>query len=193
MQPLIEINLSEEFERRRRKNMPRKQVPAALGTAIAATIASLAVFYIFVTIQANQMGRAKTQLNAIAKTVQDANIYQTKYDSLRARAQALDAWHAARVAWARRWLQIANVTPEFVYLTEVLIEPVDANASTQHVVLRGRAFGAAGEGDVLRLVNNCKRAALFTNYFNSVTLASVTSEGTEKSFTVELQRSATAP
>jgi hypothetical protein len=193
MYSLIEINLSEEFERRRRKSMPRKQVPAALGAAIAVTIASLAAFYIFVTIQAGQVGRTKSQLQAIAKTLQDANTYQTRYDSLRARERALNAWHVARVAWASRWLHIANVTPEFVYLTEVLITPVDVNANTQRLVLRGRAFGAAGEGDVLRLVNNCKHAALLTNYFTSVTLASVTSEGAEKTFTVELQRSATAP
>jgi len=193
MHALIEINLSEEFERRRRKSMPRKQVPAALGAAIAITIASLAVFYIFVTIQAGRMGRTKSQRNAITKTVQDANTYQTEYDSLRARAQALDTWNAARVAWAPRWLHIANVTPEFVYLTEVLITPVDVNANTQRLVLRGRAFGTAGEDDVLRLVNNCKHATLLTNYFTSVTLASVASEGAEKSFTVELQRSATTP
>jgi len=193
MYPLIEINLSEEFERLRKKSMPRKQVPAALGIAIAVTIASLAVFYVFVYIQTGQLSRTKSQLSALSKSLSDAIAYQAQRDSLRTRAGALDAWHAARTTWAGRWLQLAQLTPEFVYLAEVLITPADPQANSQRLLLRGKAFGAAGESDVLRFVDNLKRASLFTNCFNSVTLASVTSEGTEKVFTLEVQRSATAP
>ncbi len=193
MHPLIEINLSEEFERLRKKAMPRKQLPAALGIAIAVTIASMAIFYTFVYIQTSQLSRAKLQLAALSKPLSDAIAYQAQYDSLRARASALDAWHAARVVWAARWLQLAQLTPEFVYLTEVLITPVDAQANSQRLLLTGKAFGAAGESDVLRFLDNLKHAAQFTNCFNSITLASVTSEGSEKVFTLELQRSDAAP
>jgi len=193
MHPLIEINLSEEFERLRKKNMPRKQVPAALGIAIAVTIASLAVFYTFVYIQTGELSRTKSQLSALSKPLSDAIAYQARYDSLRTRASALGSWHAARTVWAARWLQLAQLTPEFVYLTEVLVTPVDAQANSQRLLLRGKAFGTAGESDVLRFVDNLKRAPQFTSCFNSVTLAAVTSEGTEKVFTLELQRSAAAP
>jgi hypothetical protein len=193
MHPLIEINLSEEFERLRKKTMPRKQVPAALGFAIATIIGLLAVFYTFVYIQTGQLSRTKSQLSALSKPLGDAITYQARYDSLRARASALDTWHAARTTWAARWLQLAKLTPEYVYLTEVQITPVDAQANSQRLVLRGKSFGTAGESDVLRFVDNLKRATTFTNCFNSVTLASVASEKSEKVFTLEVQRGVPTP
>lgn len=186
--PLIEINFSEEFVRRVRKAAPRKHIPTALGIVIAAILIFLSVFYLFLFSREGALERNKAALDKLKGPSAEAEKLLTLQSRLQAQASVLDTWDAARLVLAPRWLQLARLAPDSLYLTHIELSGDDPSAGAQRLLLRGRAPGPAGETVILRFLASLKRDHLFTNTFPSIALAAVTTEQDEKVFAIELSR-----
>lgn len=188
--PMIEINFSEEFSRRLRKAAPRKHIPTALGIVITAVLVFLSVFYVFLFSREGTLSRNKAALNQLKSQTAESEQLQALHTRLQAQASVYDAWNATRLAVAPRWLQLARLAPDGLYLTHIELSGDDPRANAHHLLIRGRAAGPAGETVILRFLASLKRNALFTNAFSSIDLAAVATEQDEKVFAIELSRPA---
>jgi len=185
---LIEINFSEEFSRRIRKAAPRKHIPTALGVVIAAILVFLSVFYLYLFSREGTLSRNKAALEQLKGKAEESDQIQALHARLQAQASVFDAWEASRLTLAPRWLQLARLAPDGLYLTHIEFSGDDPHTYDQRLLLRGRAAGTAGETVILRFLASLKRDALFTNAFASITLAAVATEQDEKVFAIELSR-----
>ena len=186
--PLIDINLSDELQRLKKKSAPRKQMPMALAVIVVVTFATLAVFYTFVNVHSQRLASNKSALEKLQASFEETGKFQKLYDELRDKIAMLNGMQTRRVTWYKRWRALSELAPKELYLTEIILSHTDAVGEEQRLVLNGRAFGAGGEDVVLQYLDLLKQSPEFASVFPRVALASVHTEGNEKVFSIELTR-----
>ncbi len=186
--PMIEINFSEEFTRRARKAVPRKHIPTALGIVVAVTLIFLSVFYLFLFSREGALTRNRRALDSLKNQAEESDKFQKLQAALTQQAAVYDAWDAGRLALAPRWMQLARLAPDALYLNQIEFTSDDPRSGGQRLLVRGRAAGPAGETVILQFLAQLKRDAFFSNAFAAITLAAVATDGDEKVFAIELSR-----
>jgi len=89
---------------------------------------------------------------------------------------------------SEKWIELAKLTPNDIYITEISITPDDNNADSQNMTINARATGAVGESVVLLFLDKLKKCAAYTNTFNDITLSAVYSDNDEKVFSIILKK-----
>lgn len=189
-QNLIDINLSEEYVNWRRKQKPRTPLPVFIGIPLFVIILAYAVFYVIVYIRSERLNNMTQQYEQLKKPEEESVRIEKLNRALKQRADILQKCQSSWITWSDRWLEIARIIPDKVYLTTIDIKKtVPSRELLLH--MEGRAFGVADETAILRFHKRLKLSPLFSNEFSAVNLVSVTTEGNDKVFTIELRRAKT--
>jgi Tfp pilus assembly protein PilN len=186
---LIHINLSEEYESWQRKQKPRTPLPIFVGIPLFVIILSYAIFYVSVYIRSERLNDMTQKYEQLKEPEEESTRIEKLNAKLKERAAVVQACQTSWISWSDRWLEIARIIPDKVYLTSLEIRKA---LPTSDLLLRmeGRAFGVADETAILRFHQKLKLNPLFSNEFSAVNLVSVTTEGSDKVFTIELRKAA---
>lgn len=185
---LLEINFSEEYARRVRKAMPRKHVPTALGLVISGVLMFLAIFYVYLFLRQGNLERNRRALQQLRGRASEADGLLQLQERLEREAKVIEAWGRARLEVAPCWLQLARLTPDALYFTRIEVGSEDTQKGARRMIVRGRAVGPSGEGELLRFLGQLKRDAVMTGAFATITLTAVSTEEDEKVFAIECER-----
>lgn len=190
---LIDINLSQDYQQWRRKQKPRPSLPVYVGIPLCVIIAAYAVFYIVVFFRAERLKELQRRHDVVRDPAAEYERVEALGATLKARANVLEECRENWITWSDRWAEIARIIPEKIYLRSVEIEKGVGAADRQFLRIEGRAFGVADETAILRFHAQLRRSPLFSNIFPRVDLVSVTTEGPNKNFTIELRQNTSPP
>ena len=117
----------------------------------------------------------------------EAQKLQKLYDKLSVKNDALNKCKARRLNLAEKWIELAKITPDDIYITKITIMPANKSADCQNMTISARATGAVGESVVLLFLDRIKNSARYSNTFNDITLSAVYSDNDEKVFSILLK------
>ena len=186
--PLLDINLSTQYEQKKTRKASRGNLPLYAGTIIAGAIILVGSIYAYVTWQQHILERKQSSYSQLKDGRREAEQLIETNKKLSERKQFLDTYLENKVAWAERWKRLSLVIPDEVFLTEITVTSPDPKGDRARVLLKGRALGAAGENLVLRFLDSLKNTTCFSNAFSSIILYSIATERNEKTFTIEMSK-----
>jgi len=184
--PLLEINLSTEFERRKVKKANKVQIPAAVGLVIVLCILAFGGFYLYVYFSQQSYNNKLRQYKNIKNDSEESDRLIKQNKAMKEQIAILQKWYDSRITWSEQWRQLSSLIPDDAYLTAIEATKIDARGDSLQVILRGRAFGDQGESVVLDFLNNLKMNSHFSNAYSSIEMGSITSELNEKIFSIEM-------
>lgn len=185
---LIHINLSSENDLKRKKRPQQTKASNAIGIIASVIILLMASFYIYATLKAHKTKQLKSNYKNIETKFAEAQKLQELYDKLNVKYNALKECKVRSLNLSEKWIELAKLTPNDIYITEISITPDDNNADSQNMTINARATGAVGESVVLLFLDKLKKCAAYTNTFNDITLSAVYSDNDEKVFSIILKK-----
>jgi len=183
---LIKINLSSVNEAKRKKRPQQSKASNIIGIIASIIILLVAVFYLYVTLRVNKVKQLKNDYSRIEKPFIEVNKLIELNNKLNSKVDILNKCRTGRIDWADKWLELAKITPENIYITDILIQEIDKKADRQKMVIKARAANSVGESAVLHFLDSIEKNALFTNTFKEISLSAVYSYRDEKTFSIEL-------
>ena len=184
--PLIQINLSSANETKRRKRPQQSKASNVIGIIASIIIFFVAVFYFYVTIRVKKVNRLKNEYSRIEKPFIEINKLSELNDKLNLKINTLNKCKAGRINLADKWIGLAKLTPENIYITDINILPIDKNADQQKIIIKARAADSVDESAVLHFFSLLESSTVLTNSFKDIALSAVYSDGDEKVFSIEL-------
>jgi len=183
---LIKINLSSVNEAKRKKRPQQSKASNIIGVVAAVIILFVAVFYLYVTLRTKKVKQLKADYSHIEKPFIEVNKLIELNNKLSGKVNTLNKCKSKRINWADKWLELAKITPEDIYITDILIQETDKKADNQKMIIKARAASSVDETTVLQFLDRIERNSVFTNTFKDISLSAVYSYGDEKAFSIEL-------
>ena len=186
--PLIQINLSHENEAKRKVRPQQSKISNMIGLSVAIILVFIAIFYLYATLKNQKTTQLKNNFKSIEKKYIEAEKLEKLYDKINLKYNALNKCKNERIVLADKWLELAKLTPENIYITEIKFSPLDNNADFFNMIIKARAVNAVDESLVLKYLDNIKGSSFFTNTFKTITLSAVYSDDNEKVFSIEMSQ-----
>jgi len=183
---LIQINLSNVNKAKRHKRSPQSKASNIIGIIASIIIILAAAFYLFVALRAKTVKQLKNDYSGIEKTFVEANKFTELDDKLSEKVDTLNKFKSGKINLADKWLELAKLTPENIYLTGIEIIPTDKQADEQKIVINARADNSVDESAILHFLDLLGKSRVLTNSFKDIALSAVYSDGDEKAFSIEL-------
>ncbi len=183
---LIQINLSSVNKAKRNKKSQQSKASNMIGIIALIIIILAAAFYLYVNSKTKKIERLKNEYSRIENTFVEANKFSELNDILNEKVDTLNNCKLRRIDLADKWLELAKLTPENIYLTGIEIIPTDKHADSQKIVINARADNAVDESAILQFLDILERSVVLSNSFKDITLSAVYSDGDEKAFSIEL-------
>ena len=183
---LIQINLSSANETRRRKRPQQSKASNVISIIASIFIFLVAVFYFYVTVKAKKVNRLKSEYSRIEKPFIEVNKLSELNNKLNLKITTLNKCKSERINLADKWIGLAKLTPEDIYITDIDILAVDKYADQQKVVIKARTANSMDESAVLHFFSLIENNTVLTNSFKDIVLSAVYSDGDEKVFSIEL-------
>jgi len=183
---LIQINLSNANETKRRKRPQQSKASNVIGIIASIIIFLVAVFYLYVMVRAKKVNGLKSEYSRIEKPFIEVNKLSELYNKLNLKITTLNKCKSERINLADKWIGLAKLTPENIYITDIDILAVDKYADRQKMVIKARTANLMDESAVLHFFSLIENNVVLTNSFNDIALSAVYSDGDEKVFSIEL-------
>jgi len=167
--PLIEINLSEEFRRKKGGlTMPQKQLPLAIGGAVFFVLLVVGGVWTVATIRNAQVTSIEQQVRVLSNEVAIVVSTLGVSSKLKEQIKELENYRNDRVEMSERLHSVASNMPNKVYLTDVTYDATDP--AVRRLTLQARAFGSDVDDANIppRLTKFFVREPLFSNAFSSI-------------------------
>ena len=185
-QNLIEINLSEKFKQRKKKNKPVLKIPNALGVLIAVIIVTFAISHLMLYTREGSLKRMTSKYDQLKAPAIETGKLRKMCNVLGKKHKLLVACKDGWLTWADKWIEIAKLTPDSIFLQEIKVVNNNKLNGKQSVLIRGRASGKKGETVILNYLEALKASKVFDTVFQNVVLSPVYTEGDEKVFSIDL-------
>lgn len=186
---LIKINLSNIKKAKRHKRPEQNKTSNIIGVIASIIIILVAAFYLYVSSRMKTVRRLENDYGRIEKTFIEANKFSELNDILNQKVGTLNKCKSRRIDLADKWLELAKLTPENIYLTAIEILPTDKQADVQKMIINARAENSVDESAILHFLDLLEKKPGLTNFFKKITLSAVYSDGDEKAFSIELSES----
>lgn len=183
---LIKINLSSVNEAKRKKRPQQSKTSNIIGIIASIIILLVAVFYLYVTLKSKKIKQLENDYNRIEKPFIEVNKLSELNNKLSKKMDVFSKCKSERNRWADKWLELAKITPEDIYITDILIQETDKKADNQKMIIRARAASSVDETTVLQFLDRIEKNVVFTNNFEEISLSAVYLVGDEKAFSIEL-------
>ena len=183
---LIQINLSNLNKAKRHKRSSQSKTSNIIGIIASIIIILAAVFYLFVTLKTKTVKQLKVDYTGIEKTFIEANKLSELNDKLNEKVNTLNKFKSGKIILADKWLELAKLTPENIFLTGIEIIPTDKQADEQKMLINARADNLVDESAILHFLGLLGKSTVLTNSFKDIALSAVYSDGDEKAFSIEL-------
>jgi len=183
---LIEINLSDKFKQRIKKSEPAFKTPNAIGILIIVIIVSFAISHLMLRVRENNLKRINAKYQKLKAPANETSKLKKMCEVLEKKYKILNKCEQNWINWADKWLEIARITPESIFLQEIKISNENKLGGKQTVLIRGRASGKEGESVILSYLEALKASKVFNKEFNKMVLSPVYTEGNEKVFSIDL-------
>ncbi len=184
---LININLSDINAAKLKKRPQQSKTSNVIGITAALIIIFIAFFYLYVTLRTKNVKILKNEYSGIEKPFIEVNKLIKLKNKLSLKAVALNKYKSGRINCADKWLELAKLTPEKIYITGIELLQNAKQADIQKMVIKARAENSVDESVILEFLDRLEKSAVFTNTFKEISLSSVYSDGDEKAFSIELQ------
>ena len=183
---LIQINLSSANETKRRKRPQQSKASNLIGIIASIIILLVASFYFYVTVKAKKVNRLKNEYSRIEKPFVEVNKLSELKSKLNLKISTLNKCKSERINLADKWIGLAKLTPENIYITDIDIKAIDKYADQQNVVIKARAADSIDESAVLHFFSLLESSTVLSNSFKDIVLSAVYSDEDEKVFSIEL-------
>jgi len=186
--PLIQINLSSENEAKRKTRPQQSKLSNIIGLSVAVILVFIAIFYFYATLKNQKTTQLRNNFKSIEEKYIEAEKLEKLYNKLNVKFNALNNCKSRRINLAEKWLELAKLTPDNIYITEISFLPLDKEANNFNMIIKARAVNTVDESLVLKYLDNIKKSTFFTNTFNTITLSAVYSDANEKVFSIQMSQ-----
>jgi len=183
---IIEINLSEKYKEKKKKKEPVLKIPNALGVVVMIVIVAFAVSHLLLYLRENSLKKMTARFNELKAPAKEAARLKKMSQDLSKRKEALNGCKENWNTWAGKWLELAKLTPDSIFLQEIKISVDNVPDGKQTVLIRGRASGKEGESVILNYLEALKTSKVFNTKFKKMVLSPVYTEGNQKVFSIDL-------
>jgi len=182
---LIEINLSEKFKQKKQKKKPFLKIPNALGVLLIVVIVIFALTHLLLHTRENSLRKMTSKYNQLKTPAEETKKLRKMSDVLGKKHTILKDCKKGWLTWADKWLEIAKLTPDSIFLQEIKISNENKLNGKQTLLIRGRVSGKEGESVLLSYLEALKASKIFNTRFHNMVLSPVYTEGNEKVFSID--------
>jgi cell division protein FtsL len=171
---------------KRKKRPQQSKASNIIGIIASVIILLVAVFYLYVALRTKKVKQLENDYDRIEKPFIEANKLSELNNTLSKKIDVFNNCKSGRINWADKWLELAKITPENIYITNIEIQETDKKANNQKMIIKARAASLVDESAVLQFLDCIEKNAVFTNDFKEISLSAVYLDGDEKAFSIEL-------
>ena len=183
---LIEINLSEKFKQRKKKSRPAFKTPNAFGFLVVVIIVAFSVTHLMLRVRENSLRKMNAKYEQLKTPAKETSELRKMCVALEKKYKILSGCEENWLVWADKWLGIAKLTPDSIFLQEIKISNENKLNGKQTILIRGRVSGKEGESVILSYLKALKASKVFNTRFHKMVLSPVYTEGNEKVFSIDL-------